>query len=211
MEGGGGGQVARGLLDVHYIWWLLRCSHLVVLLCIALCPIGAHLTTMCGAALFPVALCVCSSQSGALFSCASALTAAGVRCGGGSMSLPASSCGCWVVVLSFGWHKGHLALLHMSPNLQRGVCVPPNLVLFFLVLAHSPLPVCAAGGAACRSLPPVVAVGLSYCHLGGTRGTWHFYTCLQICKPTGVCWGCFVVRVVHCCSCGFWAAEGLTI
>ena len=33
-------------------------------------------------------------------------------------------------------------------------------------------------------VPPVVAVGLSYCHLGGTKGTWHFCTCLQICKPT---------------------------
>ena len=60
--------------------------------------------------------------------------------------------------------------------------VPPNLVLFFLPPAHSPLLVCGAGGAACRSLPPVVAVGWSHCDMGGTRGTEHFYTCLQICK-----------------------------
>ena len=40
---------------------------------------------------------------------------------------------------------------------------------------------CAApGGAACRSLPPIVAVGLSHFQLGGTRGTGHFCTCLQI-------------------------------
>ena len=54
MEGGGG-LAADGLLGVHYIWWLLRCSHLVVLLCIALCSVGARLTTVCGAAPFPVA------------------------------------------------------------------------------------------------------------------------------------------------------------
>ena len=33
----------------------------------------------------------------------------------------------------------------------------------------------------CRSLPPVVAVR---CPLGGTKGTRHFCTCLQICKLT---------------------------
>ena len=64
------------------------------------------------------------------------------------------------------------------------VCVPPDLVLFFLLLAHSPLLVCVAEKAACRSLPPVVVVGWSHCDLGGTRGTGHFYTCLQICKLT---------------------------
>ena len=63
-------------------------------------------------------------------------------------------------------------------------CVPPNLVLFFLLLAHSPLLVCGARGAACRSLPPIVAVGLSHFQLGGTRGTGHFCTCLQIYKLT---------------------------
>ena len=38
--------------------------------------------------------------------------------GGGSMSLPASHCGCRVVPLAVGWYEGHRALLHMSPNLQ---------------------------------------------------------------------------------------------
>ena len=44
--------------------------------------------------------------------------------------------------------------------------------------------VCGAGGAACRSLPPIAAVGLSHFQLGGTRGTGHFCTCLQIYKLT---------------------------
>ena len=39
-------------------------------------------------------------------------------------------------------------------------------------------------GAACRSLPPRVAVRLSHLQLGGTRGTGHFCTCLQIYKLT---------------------------
>ena len=41
--------------------------------------------------------------------------------GGGSMSLPASHCGCWVIPLSFGWRQGHPAFLHMSPNLQTDI------------------------------------------------------------------------------------------
>ena len=51
------------------------------------------------------------------------------------------------------------------------------------------------GGAACRSLYPLVAVGLSHLQLGGTRGTGHFCTCLQIYKLTchwcllGLFWG----------------------
>ena len=53
-------------------------------------------------------------------------------------------------------------------------------MLFFLLLAHSTL----LGGGGCRSLPPVVAVGLSHCPLGGTWGTRHFCTCLQTCKLT---------------------------
>ena len=51
---------------------------------------------------------------------------------------------------------------------------PPNFGLFLLLLSRSPLLVCGAGGAACRSLPPLVAVGLSHFQLGGTRGTGHF-------------------------------------
>ena len=45
-----------GSLGVRCIWWLLQCSHLLVPLCIAVCPVGAHLTAACGAALCPVAL-----------------------------------------------------------------------------------------------------------------------------------------------------------
>ena len=37
---------------------------------------------------------------------------------GGSMSLPASHCGCRVVPLAVGWYQGHRTLLHMSPNIQ---------------------------------------------------------------------------------------------
>ena len=74
-------------------------------------------------------------------------------------------------------------------------CVPPNSGLFLLLLARSPLLVCGAEGAACRSLHPIVAVGLSHSQLGGTRGTGHFCTCLQIYKLTwnwcllGLFWG----------------------
>ena len=47
---------ADGSLGVRRIWWLLQCSHLMVPLCIVVCPVGAHLTAVCGAALCPVAL-----------------------------------------------------------------------------------------------------------------------------------------------------------
>ena len=43
-------------LGVCRVWWLLQCSHLMVPLCIVVCPVGAHLTAVCGAALCPVAL-----------------------------------------------------------------------------------------------------------------------------------------------------------
>ena len=52
------------------------------------------------------------------------------------------------------------------------------------LLARSLLLVCGAGGGACHSLHPLVAVGLSHLQLGGTRGTGHFCTCLQIYKLT---------------------------
>ena len=56
-EGGGGGVlVADGPLGVRRIGGLLRCSHLVAPLCIAVSPVGARLTAVWGAALFPVAL-----------------------------------------------------------------------------------------------------------------------------------------------------------
>ena len=81
-------------------------------------------------------------------------------------------------------------------------------MLFLLLLARSPLLVCGTGGAAYCSLRPIVAVGLSHFQLGGTRGTRHFCTCLQICKLTchwcllGLFWGecdvlllfCFLLR-----------------
>ena len=63
------------------------------------------------------------------------------------------------------------------------------------LLARSPLLACGTEGAACRSLPPIVAAGLSHLQLGGTRGTEHFCTCLQIYKMTchwcllGLFWG----------------------
>ena len=67
-------------------------------------------------------------------------------------------------------------------------CVPLNFGLFLFLLADSMLLVCGVlgggGGAACRSLHPLVAVGLSHLQLGGTKGTGHFCTCLQIYKLT---------------------------
>ena len=122
-----------GSLGVRRIWWLLQCSHLMVPLCIVVCPdvVG-------------------SSQC---------------RVGGG----PVPSC--------------------------FAACVPPNFGLFLFLLARSLLLVCGAEGAACHSLHPLVAVGLSHSQLGGVRGTGHFCTCLQIYKLTchwcllGLFWG----------------------
>ena len=34
---------ADGSLGVRRIWWLLQCSHLMVPLCIVVCPVGARL------------------------------------------------------------------------------------------------------------------------------------------------------------------------
>ena len=107
-----------GSLGVRRIWWLLQCLHLMVPLCIVVCSVGARLTAVCGAALCPVALVLAFLPiSGSFFFCWHAH-----RCWcaapGGSMSLPASHCGCRVVRLSVGWYQGHQALLHMSPNLQ---------------------------------------------------------------------------------------------
>ena len=115
-----GGVLADGSLGVRRIWWLLQCSHLMVALCIVVCPVGARLTAVCGVALCPVALLlVFLPSSGSLFFCwhAHCLWCA-VGGGGGSMSLTASPCGCRVVPLAVGWYQGHQALLHMSPNLQ---------------------------------------------------------------------------------------------
>ena len=147
----GGGVFADGSVGVCRIWWLLQCSHLMVSLCIIVCPVGARLTAVCGAALCPVALLLAFLPiSGSFFFCWHALS-------------------CW--------------------------CATP-------------------GGAACRSLPPIVAVGLSHFQLGGTRGTGHFCTCLQIYKLTchwcllGLFWGeCGALLLF----CAFWAAEGLPV
>ena len=83
-------------------------------------------------------------------------------------------------------------------------CVPPNFGLFLFLLACLLLLVCGAGGAACRSLHPIVAVGLSHLQLGGKRGTGHLCTCLQIYKLTchecllGLLWGECGVLLLFC-------------
>ena len=117
------GLFADGLLGVRRNWWLLQCSHLLVPLCIVVCPL--HCCVSC-------------------------------------------------------WGSSHCRVW--------GGLVPSCFaarVLFFLLVAHSPLLVCVAGGGGgCLSLPPVAAVGWSDCDLGGTKGTGHFCTCLQIYKLT---------------------------
>ena len=118
VEGEGGGWFADGSLGVRRIWWLLQCSHLMVPLCIVVCPVGARLTAVCGAALCPVALLLAFLPiSSSFFFCWHAHCCGVRRRGGGSMSLPASPCGRRVVPLAVGW-PGHRAPLHMSPNLQ---------------------------------------------------------------------------------------------
>ena len=71
VEGGeGGGGVADGSLGVRRMWWLMQCSHLMVSLCILVCPAGARLTAVCGAALCPVALLLAFLPiSGSFFFC----------------------------------------------------------------------------------------------------------------------------------------------
>ena len=67
---GRGGGFADGSLGVRRIWWLLQCSHLMVPLCIIVCPVGARLTAVCGAALWPVALLLAFLPiSGSFFFC----------------------------------------------------------------------------------------------------------------------------------------------
>ena len=41
---GGGGVFGDGSLGVRCIWWLLLCLHLLVPLCVVVCPVGARLT-----------------------------------------------------------------------------------------------------------------------------------------------------------------------
>ena len=70
VEGGGGGGFADGWLGVRRIWWLLQCSHLMVPLCLVVCPVGARLTAVCGAALCPLALLLAFLPiSGSFFFC----------------------------------------------------------------------------------------------------------------------------------------------
>ena len=52
----GGGVFADGSLGVRCIWWLLQCSHLMVPLCLVVCPVGARLPAVCRAALCPAVL-----------------------------------------------------------------------------------------------------------------------------------------------------------
>ena len=59
-----------GSLGMRCIWWLLQCSCLMVPLCIVVCPVGARLTAVCGAALCPVVLLLAFLLvSGSLFFC----------------------------------------------------------------------------------------------------------------------------------------------
>ena len=52
-----GGEVfADGSLGARRIRWLLQCSHLMVPLCLVVCPVGARLIAVCGAVLCPVPL-----------------------------------------------------------------------------------------------------------------------------------------------------------
>ena len=80
---GRGGGVADGSLGMRRIWWLLHCSHLMVPLCIVVCPVGARTTAVCGAALCQLLCCLRSSQFRAPSFSAGTLTAAGVRRRGG--------------------------------------------------------------------------------------------------------------------------------
>ena len=87
--------------------------------CVLLCVLLGLVSLPCGAALCPVALLlVFLPISGSFFFCRHAHCCWCAAPGGGSMSLPASPCGCRVVPLAVGWYQGHRALLHMFPNLQ---------------------------------------------------------------------------------------------
>ena len=57
---------ADGSLGVRRIWWLLQCLHLMVPLCIVVCPVGAHLTAVCGMAL-PSCFAACVPPDFGLF------------------------------------------------------------------------------------------------------------------------------------------------
>ena len=97
-----------------------------------------------------------------------------------------------------------LLLARLTAVCGAALCPVASLLAFlpiwgsFFFCWHTHCCWCAApggGGAACRSLHPLVAVGLSHLQLDGTRGTGHFCTCLQIYKLTchwcllGLFWG----------------------
>ena len=66
----GGGVFADGSLGVRCIWWLLQCSHLMVPLCLVVCPVGARLPAVCRAALCPAVLLLAFLPvSGSFFFC----------------------------------------------------------------------------------------------------------------------------------------------
>ena len=102
------------------------------------------------------------------------------------------------------WGSSHCCVWGGSVPSCFAACVPPNFGLFLLLLARFALLVRGVRGAACRSLPPIVAVGLSHFQLGGTGGTGHFCTCLQIYKLTchwcvlGLFWGECDVLLLFC-------------
>ena len=61
---------ADGSLGVRCIWWLLQCSHLMVPLCLVVCPVGARLPAVCRAALCPAVLLLAFLPvSGSFFFC----------------------------------------------------------------------------------------------------------------------------------------------
>ena len=98
-------------------------------------------------------------------------------------------------------------------------CVPPNFGLFLFLLARSPLLVCGAGGGSMSTLASHCDCRVSHFpgtwyHLGGTRGTGHFCTCLQIYKLAchwcllGLFWGeCDALLLF--CILGCWGAPCL--
>ena len=95
-RGRGGGGVADGSLGMRRIWWLLQCPNLMVPFCIVVCPIGARLTAMCGAALCPVAFL---PISGSFFFCWHAHRCWCAAPGGGCLPLWLPGCPIcsWVV------------------------------------------------------------------------------------------------------------------
>ena len=120
-RGGGGLPMARsacagfgGCCSARTSWF--PCVLLCVLLGLVSLPCVGRLCAQ-------MLCCLRSSQFRALSFSAGTLTAARVRRRGGSMSLPASPCGCRVVPLAVGWYHWHRALLHMSPNLQTDWCL----------------------------------------------------------------------------------------